>query len=793
MTGRARIPKAFAVALLAACAQTPTPAPEACTEGLVRDEDGVCVPEACGVDPRAGLSDADVIWVSADAEDGDGSADSPMGSVQAALDLAVAERAEFVFLSPGTYTETLQIQGDHDDITLQGRCRELTTLDAENDDDLAALTLNMGTPGRSFTARDLTLRHGSFGVNVEVGQLTMQRARVEAAAGFGVVCQGRGAMQLEDLELVGTTARRRDQPGVGLIAVGCDLIATGLTVSDNESYGVDLELGATLDLRESLISGNGDGGLLVKDPGSAVTLEDVTVRGGGPGDYIPAGVLVGEEAHATLSHVRIEDVVGVGVYVEGSGLLTLEDSALVGMRSATGRAGLGVGVYVSEDGVFDGTKLEILDNDCIGAAVDRGALQLRDSTLSHNGGAGCPGNGGLSADRQASVELQDLTLSENWGKGISAFNRADLTLSGVVIEGTTQLSGTEDSPVGLLVMDGATVRGQDIRLLHNCYMAAYVGTSNAVQGEGATLQLEDFLVEDVSSCGGEWLYPGGIIGLYGSEISLTRGLISGVSYTGLAAFAHSTLLLDSVQVKGTTRAPEASVGMGLVIELDSAVSATELDIEGSEGPGAAVLGGSALDCSGCTLQGNQFGGVLLSNGSSLTLRDQSTVLDNGPHPNEGGGFGIHASDVDGPVSVRVEDSFVGPHALAAIYYEGGGLLTLLNSEIQGNSPSTGGERPGGNGLVLVRTLAYDGASGVMIDGDSFTQSDTEATLIHDGDASFGANQWSDNAVDLRWQGCGERAPQAPAGVRVCELCPPYDEAMNDVELMIDPTVPGIDR
>ena len=143
--------------------------PELPEEFLEEFPDG-CVPEECGVGRWGNLEvDGDTVYVDvAAADEGDGSEESPYNVIQDGLDAAGGAGGGIVAVAAGIYVENLLLTGDHDDVELGGRCRDLVVLDAsEGEEDEAGILADAGAWGSgSWTVTGLTVteapRYGAF-------------------------------------------------------------------------------------------------------------------------------------------------------------------------------------------------------------------------------------------------------------------------------------------------------------------------------------------------------------------------------------------------------------------------------------------------------------------------------------------------------------------------------------------------------------------------------------------------------------------------------------------------------
>jgi hypothetical protein len=79
--------------------------------------------------------------------------------------------------------------------------------------------------------------------------------------------------------------------GVGLIVSGGELYARGLTIEGGTKQAVEVGIGAKLQLENSKVTNNKQGGILVN--GGTLVLRNSTVSGNGPGDFMGMGIFWG--------------------------------------------------------------------------------------------------------------------------------------------------------------------------------------------------------------------------------------------------------------------------------------------------------------------------------------------------------------------------------------------------------------------------------------------------------------------------------------------------------------------
>lgn len=204
------------------------------------------------------------------------------------------------------------------------------------------------------------------------GQVTLERVRVERSVGFGAGVAGDlGASSIELRDVV-----VRD--------VAPSFFGAGAAIS--------AESGGQLTGGRVYIAGAPDVGLMATEPGTSVSIEDLTIVGGRgvANGTLGRGVQVQRGAAFTASRVRLERNREAGVIVSST---TASFSDLV-VRATLERAcaattcagfGAGIGIGAYEDGVAEVVRFVSEDNALAGVQIARrGAIDLHDGLVANN-------------------------------------------------------------------------------------------------------------------------------------------------------------------------------------------------------------------------------------------------------------------------------------------------------------------------------------------------------------------------------------------------------------------------
>ena len=587
---------------------------------------------------------------------GDGfSPDSPLGSLQAALDalagLGLAEgEVPVVALSKGSHSAALNIDQD---LSLVGACAEETQVT----DWIVAEGVSLGLQDLSFTEDD------AIAVQTTGGDLSMRGVAVLGSKNSGVRTED-ALVVLSDVVVRGTWGSSTTNSKVGAVWVtGGSLEASGLEIDDswwaglrlNESQatvtrlvvhdvvgeanvdfgiedvttyagtGVDNWFG-TIDLRESVLA-NADWCGMRNFSGSAL-VEDVLLQGQ-PSE--PLGITRGGRG---LCASGVAELFGARLWIKG-----IND--------------LGIGLSYGED-----EPIELDFSDLV--VQDLGQEEESDS------GSFFATNSSVTV----SARIERVALSDLQTGGVYVVG--DLTLSDVVaarlgcpagssagafgvLEGTGRIEGLIGVDVGCALVEAGSwgettlsvsdmyIRGGDLPLGSDTVQ----GGMTAGPWGPATLNVERALVEGVAMAGVEVreatvnltdvIFRGGEppeagVGVGGwlhdeADGTWERVVFEGHHGMGIAVEAGCRLTLRDVRITDSSSAvQDGRGGFGLWVDEDATVVAERLAITGSRGAGiwssnaelvltdVLVSGTGPAACYPATCDEAAASGVVLSGG-----------------------------------------------------------------------------------------------------------------------------------------------------------------------------------
>ncbi len=282
----------------------------------------------------------------------------------------------------------------------------------------------MGDDGASVELDGVTVRDTQpngdglegRGIAVQGGSLVARELLLERNHGFGLTASGAGTTVLiEDATIRDTVPREG-----------------GIT-----GRGVQVWSGASLVARRLVLDDNHDVGLLAREPGTTVELEDTTIRGTLPWSdgTFGRGLELHAGAHLVARRLVLEGNHDAGLAATNPGTtVELTDVEVRGTRTATDSAG-GAGIVVQEGASLVGTTLLVEDNEGPGLySVRGGSLDASDVTLRGNAFAGAVVLGAWLGVRGGTVSGSVPHPSEGGGVGVFGWDPwgpPDIELEGV--------------------------------------------------------------------------------------------------------------------------------------------------------------------------------------------------------------------------------------------------------------------------------------------------------------------------------------------------------------------------
>jgi len=620
----------------------PAPATDPDCDSGYLDDEGECVPAACGTGTWGDLEvDESTVYVDITAtEDGDGSEAAPFTSIQAGLDAAADVDGAMVAVAAGTYPETLELDRSHDAVHLAGRCRELVIIDAGVGDES---TVGIFVDVRSFEVEisGVTVSGSQYvGVLVGSGAITIRDSAVAVNEYVGVwAYQARSyatALTMEASEV-----RENTTMGVAAMGSGTSVSLRETTIEDSQpmangegGYGIQVSDGASLDAEGCEVRGNTNAGVTAVDSGTSASLRETSIedtKTGSPEDVFGIYVTGGASLQAEACEVRRNT--GGGVYAADSGTsVTLRETTIEGSQPNE-NGGDGFGIGVEYEASLHVEACEIRGNAGLGVGVAHSGTSatlqettIEDTRPSENGEGGY----GISVDEGASLHVEACEVRGNTAVGVVAVHSGtSVTLQDTKIDSTMR-GEIQTVGIGVAAQYSASVVAVGIEVSSNegpGFYQTHKDTSltcsdcmiqdnqfaGAVLLYGASLQLADSFVhgttEQENIGGGVGIYAqpygGGPPTLSVTDSNFQDNAIAGVWLSGQGSYSLS----DNTIHGGEGWSRESLSKCGDVAYAGEGVTAWDgssgLLLKGNElldGLGAGLF----LDSASATLSGNSY-------------------------------------------------------------------------------------------------------------------------------------------------------------------------------------------
>jgi len=643
-----------------------------CDTGYL-DEDGTCVPAACGTGTWGDLGvDESTIYVNiAAAKGGDGSQSAPLTSIQAGLDAAADADGGMVAVAAGTYPEILELGRGHDGVHLAGRCRELVVIDASAGDE-SAPGIHVNAKTSEVEVSGVTVSGaGYLGVLVGSGSATLRGSAVVESGYCGVGAYQGGsyatALAVEDCQVRGNATL-----GVLALDAGTSIAIRDAIIQDTQpddqgdyGYGIGVYDGASLVAESCVIGDNGAIGVLASDSGTSVSLQDTSIEDTLPredGEY-GYGIYVLGGASLDAEACQVRDNLSAGVFATDSGTsISLRETAIERTQpDETGEGGYGIEV-----------------ND--GASLDAEACQVRDNTTL----------GVLAYDSGTSVTLRETSIEDTlpdedglFGYGINVQAGASLVAEGCQVR--------RSSTVGALVLDeGTSVTLRETVIEDSLPDESGMGGYGIFVWRGASLDAEGCQIAGNGSVGLLAFDSGTSVTLQETSIEDTQPDAKGESGYGIEVHSGANLDAQGCQIRGNTGEGVLAFDSGTSVSLrETAIADTQPRENGEGGYGIFLYDGASLEAEDCEVGGNTGLGVLaLDSGTSVSLLGTSIE---GTHPSETGLFG-YGIQVEGGASLDAEGCQVeGNTGLGLVALDSGTSVSLRETSIEGTLPDQNGE------------------------------------------------------------------------------------------------------
>lgn len=493
--------------------------------------------------PEGLPADAEIIYVQAGFEGGDGSSPaSPLGALQALRfdDLAPGT---IVALAQGEYVGAVEPVGE---LILWGACPAETILTA-NDDVFRQGTLQLSTAGTSLTAKNLRIAGGTrLGALVDSASiLRLDGVIIERNRRGGIFVENGGRLELERSVI-------RD--------VRSDLDRTG---------GVGLQVvGATASVRRVVFDRNRGVGVRSSQSTTRLFMEDVIVRGTEAVELdqsLGRGLSVQGESTAEVRRAAFIGNREVGVLAARETRLVLEDALILDTRSRASDQVAGYGLNVQQGAQVEARRVLLARNRDVGVfAMQSGTrLVLQDAVVRHTASqeASRRSGRGLNLQDGARVEVRRAMFSRNREYGIFATDEdTELVLEDAVVQDTQSREEDQTLGRGLGAELGAQVQARRVLLARNRNVGILVDDPNT------RLTLEDAVVRDTQSQSLDQILGSGLEVQPGAQAEVRRAVFSRNRTTGVSISGQGSRLVLEDTVVRDTQSDESGRTRGLGLE-----------------------------------------------------------------------------------------------------------------------------------------------------------------------------------------------------------------------------------
>ncbi len=523
---------------------------------------GAACPSGMWAEPPAG---ARVVYVRTGMIGGDGSAASPYGSIQTAIERAPPDAV--ILVARGTYDETIDVFGG---LRVIGACAAETILAPSTDARFAVLASERGSRLEGFTIRPGA---GAGGIEVR-GELAIEGVVIEGAADEAIVVDG-GSLDARAL-VVRDVRTLTPLYGHGLAAQDGTVTLERAIFERCPGSAIIASSGATIDARA----------VVVRDSGQEIDgAPQVVAQGGG---------------ELALSESLLEDATGSGMYGNVGGVLRPDQVVIRRMRSDFARSVPAAGIILRDRGRLEGRRVRVEDVDVFGITF----------ALTTGG------------------ELEDVYVANvartEYDAGFAISARAGLTLRRAWLSGAERVGVLASGPGAIELEDLTVVRtGSTEHFSDTVILSDLVGSVRRVRladnrggglvGFGAMLSLtiEDLEVVEVGADRDQLRGRG--IELRDGNATLARIRVERARELGLIGYFGVALELSDVRVLDTleqecaaSTCPDEPGGTALAMQ-DARASVSRFELSTARLCGVLVAPGGELDLADGDIRGALVG------------------------------------------------------------------------------------------------------------------------------------------------------------------------------------------
>ncbi len=555
-------------------------------------------------------TDRPVIYIRLGSTSGDGTEARPFGSIGDAIGVATEDAV--LALARGTYDGAVALSAG---LALWGACAAETTLVATVSSDTAGIVTIAGSTGE---LRNLTIgpspRRGVL-VSGPSASVKLEGVLIDGARTHGVLAASGAHIEARAVMI------RNTQPNIaGALGIG-----------------LEVARGATADFVRAVITRNHDLGVFAIGSGSMVSMTGVVVsdtRAETRRSTFGRGVNIEEGASAQIRASVVDRNHEVAVFVSGAdSTLTINDTVLRDTRSQTSDGNFGRGLVVQDGASATASRVALERNRHVGVyAAGAGVmLSLEDIVIrATDGASGDESAGhGLSCQRGAAVTVRRALIEDNHDLGVFVNGLGTrLEMEDTLVHGTLSQASDASAGRGLNIQGGASVHGTRVVVEENRDVGVYV------TGAGTSLTLSDAIVRDTEFQESTDTHGHGLSVEWGASADLARIVVERNREVGVLAInPGSNVIMTDIVIRDTgVRSGDNRFGYG-VASIMGAAQMTRFSVSTSNLCGFFISDDGQLDVSDGEVVSNDIGACIQVDGYDLNrlmrdvqYRDNSTTL-----------------------------------------------------------------------------------------------------------------------------------------------------------------------
>jgi hypothetical protein len=377
---------------------------------------------------------------------------------------------------------------------------------------------------------------GGFGrgLMVDTGTVIAERVTITKSSDSGVTAEHAGTLTAHALVVRGTLPAPNGDNGVGVSVIsGANATLTSSAVVDNmavgatalgpkakltlegslvtgtqvdsagiRGYGVELELGASIELEGSALVGNTESGVYAIDPVTQVTLAHSIVAStrAGKGKAHGRGVVVEMGASGSITQSALVGNRDIAASARSAGSsLTLDQTVIRGTLPQDSNGTHGRGVEADDGAKITVSQSSLLENHGVAlAGASKSVVDVRDCWIADTAADSSPGGPGRAVTAQSGATMTLLGVVVQRSAQIAMVVGADasLTVRGSRVEDTTAASdGTFGH--GLLAFDNALLVVDDVTVTKSAGAALVFASSRGnvsharIRGNAVGIHVQD--------------------------------------------------------------------------------------------------------------------------------------------------------------------------------------------------------------------------------------------------------------------------------------------------------------